>query len=181
MAEVLDIVLIVLLIIALILIVGLAGALKYVWALVPRDNNARRRTWREFFYEKLGPIGSFPGVFLMYMPNALLMFGFIADILSQNFRYSAGSLVGVVAIIVNAIFSSMLNRFFPQENAAPANPIQAIGDAAQAAAEGVGNIAANAAEGLANAPAAAAEAVANAADGAENAPRRRRRAAAAAP
>lgn len=40
---------------------------------------------------------------IYYVPVALLSFGFIADIISQTFKFSIGSLVGIVAMIANGL------------------------------------------------------------------------------
>jgi hypothetical protein len=40
-----------------------------------------------------------------FLPMGLVMFGFIADILQQKFRYSVASISGLIAILVNKMIS----------------------------------------------------------------------------
>ena len=40
---------------------------------------------------------------IYYIPVALLSFGFIADIISQTFKFSIGSLVGLIAMLANGL------------------------------------------------------------------------------
>lgn len=46
--------------------------------------------------------GMYGGAFMVYLPMALLSFGFISDLFAQQYNMSAGSLVGIVGILLNA-------------------------------------------------------------------------------
>jgi hypothetical protein len=46
--------------------------------------------------------GMYGGAFMVYLPMALLSFGFISDLFAQQYNMSAGSLVGIVGVLFNA-------------------------------------------------------------------------------
>jgi len=46
--------------------------------------------------------------FIFYIPVALLLFGAIADVISQTFKFSIGSLVGVLALTLNGFIGMFL-------------------------------------------------------------------------
>jgi len=52
-----------------------------------------------------GSIGSHLNVFfknlVLYMPNSIILFGFIVDAINQDFRYSVASFVGIASLLVN--------------------------------------------------------------------------------
>ena len=65
---------------------------------------------------KFGDVGgvfkSFFFVVTNFIPLGLVLFGFIADLIGQEFRYSIGSIVGLAAIAVNWILKIPLESFF---------------------------------------------------------------------
>jgi hypothetical protein len=68
---------------------------------------------------------------IYYIPVALLSFGFIADIISQTFKFSIGSLVGLVAMLANGLVGMGLPT---------GSVVQAVQAAPAAAAEAVSNL-----------------------------------------
>jgi hypothetical protein len=48
-----------------------------------------------------GHVGDFFKNLVLYMPNSIILFGFIVDTINQDFRYSVASLVGIASILVN--------------------------------------------------------------------------------
>jgi hypothetical protein len=46
-------------------------------------------------------IGDFFKNLVLFMPNSIILFGFIVDTINQDFRYSIASLVGIASILVN--------------------------------------------------------------------------------
>lgn len=107
---------IVIFILLALVIAALSVALGTVIKLLPKNTNPFERTWSEFFWQKTSTVGSFPATFLMYMPNALLMFGIIADVFSQNYRYSAASITGVLATLFNALLSWVISGFIKEDS-----------------------------------------------------------------
>ena len=101
-----------------------------------------RRSWFAWIWQQF----AYTRILFMYMPNAILMFGFIADILSQNYRYSSASVLGLSSVFLNGIADMILKKVFSE---APQN----VTNTATAAAAAVGTAAAAVA-----APAAAAAA-----------------------
>ena len=62
------------------------------------------------------PTGSFFGlkefsyVMILFLPHILVVFGFVADALSQDFRYSIPSLAGFAGLLLNWVFGSLMKR-----------------------------------------------------------------------
>jgi len=68
---------------------------------------------------------------IFYIPVALLSFGVIADIISQSFKFSLGSLVGAVAMALNGLIGIVLTRSVSAES--PVSAVAATVAAAPAA------------------------------------------------
>jgi len=76
---------------------------------------------------------------IYYIPVALLAFGAIADIISQTFKFSIGSLVGIVAMIANGLVGmgvpkGTITQVASTVAAAPAAVAQAVSNVAAAPA-----------------------------------------------
>lgn len=56
------------------------------------------------------PIGAILTKLVYYIPVALLSFGFIADIISQSFKFSIGSIVGLIGMLLNGLVGAGLSR-----------------------------------------------------------------------
>ena len=58
-------------------------------------------------YRNQGPVTASLATFFFavtnFIPLTLVVFGFIADMIGQEFRYSVGSIVGLVSIVINAL------------------------------------------------------------------------------
>jgi hypothetical protein len=94
--------------------------------------------------------------FIYYIPLALLSFGVVADIVSQTFKFSIGSLIGAAAMIVNWCMGALVKYIFSSSSATPALPsVPTLNEAYNAAAAVTSNVA-TAAESAANAAAEAA-------------------------
>lgn len=79
---------------------------------------------------------------IYYIPVALLAFGAIADIISQTFKFSIGSLVGIVAMIANGLVGmgvpkGTVTEVVQSVAAAPAAVAQAASEAATTVANTV--------------------------------------------
>jgi len=79
---------------------------------------------------------------IYYIPVALLAFGAIADIISQTFKFSIGSLVGIVAMIANGLVGMGIPKgtvtgVVQSVAAAPAAVAQAATQAAETVADTV--------------------------------------------
>jgi hypothetical protein len=68
---------------------------------------------------------------IYYIPVALLVFGAIADIISQTFKFSIGSLVGIVAMIANGLVGMGVPK------GAPTTIVEAATQAAETVADTV--------------------------------------------
>lgn len=44
----------------------------------------------------------------LYLPSSLVLFGFLADAIQQEFRYSIASLIGIASVFVNTLFGQLL-------------------------------------------------------------------------
>ncbi len=63
--------------------------------------------------EKISSVfGTFFFVVTNFIPLGLVLFGFIADLIGQEFRYSIGSIVGLIAIAINALLKMPLESLF---------------------------------------------------------------------
>ena len=90
------------------------------------------------FYFKDSASGAIPvfSQFIFYIPIALLLFGAIADVISQTFKFSIGSLVGVSALTLNGLIGRWLsstNSVAQVVEAVAAAPATAVRAATQAA------------------------------------------------
>ena len=47
----------------------------------------------------------------LYLPNALVLFGFIMDSINQEFRYSLASIIGLGSVLLNWLISKLLSLF----------------------------------------------------------------------
>jgi len=47
----------------------------------------------------------------LYLPNALVLFGFIMDSINQEFRYSLASVIGICSVFVNWLGSKLVSLF----------------------------------------------------------------------
>jgi hypothetical protein len=91
-------------------------------------------------------VGSF-SQFIYYIPVALLLFGAIADVISQTFKFSIGSFVGVSALTLNGLIGRWLSTSSVAEvvqaaTTAPATVVRAarrVADAATSALDEYGN------------------------------------------
>jgi hypothetical protein len=48
---------------------------------------------------------------ILFMPNALVLFGFIVDIIAQEFRYSIASIIGISSVLANSAIANIIGRF----------------------------------------------------------------------
>lgn len=75
---------------------------------------------------------------IYYIPVALLSFGVIADVISQTFKFSIGSLVGVVAMIANGLVGMGVPKGTPTTIAeAATDAVSSVAAAPAAVAEAV--------------------------------------------
>lgn len=44
----------------------------------------------------------------LYLPSSLVLFGFLADAIQQDFRYSIASLIGIASVFVNTLLGQLL-------------------------------------------------------------------------
>jgi hypothetical protein len=58
-------------------------------------------------------LGDFFKTLILYIPNAVVLFGFIVDAINQEFRYSIASLIGILSVFVNFAVSFPLKMAFP--------------------------------------------------------------------
>lgn len=47
----------------------------------------------------------------LYLPTSLVLFGFIADAIQEEFRYSIASLIGIISVFVNSFVGLLINLF----------------------------------------------------------------------
>ena len=47
----------------------------------------------------------------LYLPTSLVLFGFIADAIQEEFRYSIASLIGILSVFVNSFIGLLINLF----------------------------------------------------------------------
>lgn len=99
--------------------------------------------------------------FIYYIPLALLSFGVVADIVSQSLKFSIGSLVGVVAMVLNWCMGALVKYFFSGSSATPGLPTVPTLDQAYNAAAAVTSNVATAAQTVAQRAADAATEAAN--------------------
>lgn len=71
--------------------------------------------------------------FIFYIPIALVLFGVIADIISQTFKFSIGSLIGVSALLLNGFIGMFLATKTVSE------VVQAVAEAPAAVVSNVAN------------------------------------------
>jgi xanthosine utilization system XapX-like protein len=76
--------------------------------------------------------------FIYYIPVALVSFGFIADIISQSFKFSIGGLVAISALILNGLIGMLLGTRSVAEvaKAVAAAPAAVVSNVANAVSEG---------------------------------------------
>lgn len=55
-------------------------------------------------------IGMFFKTLVLYIPNALVLFGFIIDTINQELRYSIASLIGISSVFVNFLFGTLMKK-----------------------------------------------------------------------
>lgn len=60
----------------------------------------------------LSLIGTFFKTLVLYIPNALVLFGFIIDTINQEFRYSIASLIGVSSVFANFLIGRIAKAVF---------------------------------------------------------------------
>jgi hypothetical protein len=84
------------------------------------------------------PLGDILTKFVYYIPVALLSFGFVADIISQTFKFSIGSILGVVAMALNGLVGAGLSRgsVVAAVTAVAAAPAAVVSNVANAVSEG---------------------------------------------
>ena len=84
------------------------------------------------------PLGDILTKFVYYIPVALLSFGFVADIISQTFKFSIGSILGVVAMALNGVVGAGLSRasVVAAVTAVAAAPAAVVTNVANAVSEG---------------------------------------------
>jgi len=58
----------------------------------------------------MGTLGAFFFAIVNFIPFGFITFGFIADIIGQDFRYSIASIVGLIAIVVNFFIALMTGK-----------------------------------------------------------------------
>lgn len=58
----------------------------------------------------MGTFGAFFFAIVNFIPFGFITFGFIADMIGQDFRYSIGSIVGLIAIVVNFFIALMTGK-----------------------------------------------------------------------
>jgi hypothetical protein len=58
-------------------------------------------------------VGEFFKTLILYIPNAVVLFGFIVDAINQEFRYSIASIIGILSVFVNYAVSFPLKMAFP--------------------------------------------------------------------
>jgi hypothetical protein len=58
-------------------------------------------------------LGEFFKTLILYIPNAVVLFGFIVDAINQDFRYSIASIIGILSVFVNFAVSFPLKMVFP--------------------------------------------------------------------
>jgi hypothetical protein len=76
--------------------------------------------------------------FIYYIPVALVSFGFIADIISQSFKFSIGGLVAISALILNGLIGMIVGTRSVAEvaKAVAAAPAAVVTNVANAVSEG---------------------------------------------
>jgi hypothetical protein len=52
-----------------------------------------------------GTLVQFFKTLVLYIPNALVLFGFIIDIINQELRYSIASFIGIASVFLNFLVS----------------------------------------------------------------------------
>ena len=122
-----------------VLLVGGFFGYRYFVPATPTDPNAIKKN-----YGILAGLGGFGTMFMVYLPTALLSFGFISDMLAQQYNMSAGSLVGISGILLNWALGKAMGVksegpvFGPEISPTPSPPSQAdpLSDAADAIAQG---------------------------------------------
>lgn len=70
-----------------------------------------------------GGIREFCYTMVLFIPHILIVFGFIADALSQDFRYSVPSIAGFLSIFFNWGLGLLLRKFTTTMSSAPPPPI----------------------------------------------------------
>ena len=100
---------IILIVFSSILILALGGAVYYIVDLrnvirtgstpVPKEPS-----------QLLAAVGSFFSRFMVYLPATILSFGFLSDILAQEYNMSSGSLVGIAGLLINAALGWIISR-----------------------------------------------------------------------
>jgi hypothetical protein len=83
----------------------------------------------------IGTIGTFFKTLVLYIPNALVLFGFILDIINQELRYSIASFIGISSVFVNFLFGTLAKKLLSGKSIGEA--VAATAAAAPAAAAAV--------------------------------------------
>ena len=68
------------------------------------------------FSKTAGDIGKYLLMLFRHFPLSLILFGFIADIINNDFRYSIPSLIGISSAIVNSFVGIVMGLFIPFQN-----------------------------------------------------------------
>jgi hypothetical protein len=58
----------------------------------------------------LSPVKDFGTKLFLYLPSSLVLFGFIADAIREEFRYSLGSIIGIVSVFVNSLVGFIIQK-----------------------------------------------------------------------
>ena len=102
---------IILIVFSSILILALGGAVYYI---VDLRNVIRTGTTIPAVPKEpsqlLAAVGSFFSRFMVYLPATILSFGFLSDILAQQYNMSSGSLVGIAGLLINAALGWIISR-----------------------------------------------------------------------
>jgi hypothetical protein len=75
-----------------------------------------------------GGLQQFSYIMVLFLPHILTIFGFIADALSQDFRYSIGSIIGLLSIFLNYGMSMLVGKVVGMFSSTPA-PAPVVGGA----------------------------------------------------
>jgi hypothetical protein len=67
-----------------------------------------------------GGLQQFSYIMVLFLPHILTIFGFIADALSQDFRYSIGSIIGFLSIFLNYGMSMLIGKVVGMASSTPA-------------------------------------------------------------
>lgn len=59
----------------------------------------------------LGVVRDLATKLFLYLPTSLVLFGFIADAIQEEFRYSIASIVGILSVFANSLVGFLINLF----------------------------------------------------------------------